>query len=235
MKAQPSLADLIRNKEITFYSYDRKLDTTISRYGKDNGNLIQHLLKTAGNKIVVKGSGLENHLASTQNLYSLTSFLVEMQSSGVKKFPDHAIYVHADVEKLTQHYPPLKEEKIVNLAGQVVGDSSGWVPEMPYFEKLWNFALCRAHTESGYEYPRDENSFRYRIAEHAEKYMVGTKKQLRRYKQYALGALHKTTSLAEEFKDNPDLLFKEPYKLHDLEFGSRSARIIAENINHFSK
>ncbi|MEK6940080.1 MAG: hypothetical protein AABX31_05105 [Nanoarchaeota archaeon] len=239
MNSKLSLKDLIRNKEINFYSYDRELDSTLSQYGKYNEKIISHLLKTAGNKIVMKGNGLEKHLTETENLYPLAQFVVYMQYSGSRRYPDLAIHVYADIEKLNQHYPKPKEEELVNGLGQVVGDASSWVPEMPYFEKLWNFALDSAIGGMvgypGYEHPRDDLSFRTQVAYFAENHMVGTKKQLQRYKQYALDALRNATSIAQEFKNDPNLLFKEPYKLHEVVSNSRSARIIAENIAHFSK
>ena len=239
MKSKSPLAELIKNKEIEFYSYGRKLDSNLSQYGEHNEKITSHLLTAAGHKIVVKGNGLEDYLTEVENLYPLVKFVVNMQDSGSGKYPDLAIHVEVDIEKLNQHYPQPKEEKLVNGFGQVVGDASSWVPEMPYFEKCWNFTLDSAVGGMvgypGYEHPRNDLSFRIRVAEFAKFYMIGTKEQIQRYKKYALEALQSTTALAEEFKNNPNLLFKDPFKLHGLEFCSRSARIIAENINHFSK
>ncbi|GEM_PF-1906563 len=239
MGTKLSLADLIRNKEIKFYSYGRELDSTLSQYGKYNEKIISHLLKTAGNKIVMKGDGLERHLTKMENLYPLAEFVVHMQHSGSRTFPDQAIHVKADINKLIQYYPKPDKEEICNLAGQVVGNASSWVPEMPYFEKVWNFAIDSVIGGivgyPGYEHPLDDGSFRVRVADFAEDYMIGTKKQLQRYKQYALQALRNTTDRAEQLKSNPDLIFIDPHKLQEVENNSRSARIIAENINHFSK
>src|SRR3989344_1257432 len=239
MKTKPTFADLIRNKEIQFYTYGRKLDIDISQYGKYNLKLMEHLVESAGNKIIMNGDGLESHLATAENLYPLAEFVVYLQYTGSKRYSDQAVHVHANINKLNEHYQKPEREELINLAGQVVGDASSWVPEMPYFEKLWNFALDSAVGGMvgypGYEHPRNDLSFRIRVAELAERYMIGTKQQIQRYKKYAFEALQNTTSIAEELKNNPGVLFKDPSRLRVTENNSRSARILAENIVHFHK
>ncbi|MDP3698527.1 MAG: hypothetical protein Q8R47_02985 [Nanoarchaeota archaeon] len=237
MEVKPSLAELIKHKEIEFYSYGRKLDSNLSQYGKYNEKVISHLLKTAGNKIVMKGNGLERHLNEMENLYPLAEFVVHMQDSGSRKYPDLAIHVDVDIEKLNQYYPKPKEEELVNGLGQVVGDASSWVPEMPYFEKVWNFALDQAVggmvCYPGYEHPRNDLSFRIRVAEFAEHYMIGTKQQIQRYKKYALDALQNLTGLADQLKADPELIFHDDdYKLQGIQLNAKQAIIIAENISY---
>lgn len=64
--------------------------------------------------------------------------------------------------------------------------------------------------------------------------MIGTPKQIKRYKKYALESLGNVTKIADELKNNPESIFDDYYKLHGLEMVSRHARIIANNVAHFS-
>lgn len=233
-----SLEKLIRNKEIEFYSYERKLDTNLKNFGRYNWNLVKRILRDSGNKIRIQGCALENYLTKGENLYTLASFLTQLWSAGFKRYSDMAFHVCVDIEKLDTHYQRPKEEKLVNLLGETVCDAASWVPEMPYFEKLWNFALDSAVGGMvgypGYEHPRSDEGFRILVADLAEHYMIGTPQQILRYKKYALESLGNVTRIADEFKNNPESIFEDPYKLHGLEIASSSARIIAGNVAHFS-
>ena len=235
-----SLEDLIRSKEIEFFSYGRKLDTDLKDFGTYNLNLVKHVLPKAGNKISLKGVALEQYLSKPENLYSFAEFLIQFWYHGVsvQKKQHLAVHVDVDMDKLSSHYQKPTEEKLVNFSGQVVGDAASWVPEMPYFEKLWNFALDQAVGGMvgypGYEHPRNDLSFRIRAAELAENYMIGTKQQIQRYRKYALESLNHVTGIADGLKNDPESIFDNYDQLQGLEMVSRHARIIAENIAHFS-
>ncbi len=232
-----NLEELIRNKEIEFFSYGRKLNADIEDFGKYNLDLVKHLLKNVGNKISLKGSGLENYLTKPQNLYIFADFLTKLHYQGAKKYSDIAFQVNADIEKFGQHYQQPKEEKIVNILGEVVCDATGWVSEMPYFEKLWNFSLdwsIGGMFGSGYNHPRSDAEFRALAARLAEIYLIGTPQQIQRYKKYALDALSRVMIISDELKNNPEAIFEESDKLYSLWTASRHARILARNVEHFS-
>lgn len=232
-----TLEDLIRSKEIEFFSYGRKLDTEID-FGQYNWDLVKYLLQNAGNKISLKGSGLENYLAKPQHLYTLTGFLTQLWYKGVKKFPDIALHINVDIDAFEKDYRQPQEERLVNGLGEFACDAAGWVPEMVYFEKMWNFALDYAVGSMvgypGYEHPRNDDSFRVRIADLAENYLIGTPQQIPRYKKYALDAVKSALSTTEELQKNPEGIFADYNILHSLEIIAHHARMIAANVAYFS-
>jgi len=234
MPADPSLEELIRNKEIEFCSYGRKLDTDLKRFGKSNKNLVEHLVYKSGNKMRIQGSGLQHYLTTERNLYLLAVFLAQLRERGVEKYSDMAFHVNADIEKLNRHYPTPAEIKIYNLGGEVVCDAASWVPEMPYFEKLWNFAIDYAVSADCHGHPGDEGSFRYIVSEFAENFLIGTPQQIPRYKRYALDVLPAVTKIADDLKNNPQGIFVDYTLLHSLETVAHHARLIAANVAHFS-
>lgn len=135
-----SLEELIRNNEIEFYSYGRKLDTKVDDFGEYNWDLIHHITEKAGNRIIITGPGVYQHLKDPENLYSFTDFLNQVWYSGTTKHYSEGISLHVDVDidALSFHYIQPVSEPIVNGLGQQVCDSKDWVPEMSCFEKMWN-------------------------------------------------------------------------------------------------
>ncbi len=238
MASTASLEDLIHNKEIEFYSSGRKFDTNLDNFGEHNWDLVKRIVKESGTYLVIKGNGLQEHLKTPQNLYSFTFFLIQSWFASYNKKQHFAIHVDVDIKKYNKHYKKPKKEELIDGTGQVVGNAASWVPEMPYFEKCWNFALDSAIGGMvgypGHEHPREDESFRYIISQHAENYMIGTPQQIKRYKKYALESLSNVTRIAGELKKNPESIFDGYDKLHGLEMVTRHARIIAENITHFS-
>ncbi len=238
MPSTPSLEELICDKKIEFYSYGRKLETDLEDFGEYNSDLVNHIVLHSGNKMTITGKGLQNYLKEKQNLCILADFLVQVWCRGTYKAHDMAIHVHVDIKKFARYYQRPSEEKLVNGLGQVVGDATGWVPEMPYFEKLWNLALDQAIGGMvgypGHEHPKTDEAFRYVIDQQAEWFMIGTPEQIKRYKKYALDILNNVADSAEELKKNPESIFDEYHKLRSLEMSARHARVIAENVIQFS-
>ncbi len=239
MAGTQSLEDFIRNKKIEFVSYQRKLDTDLPDFGEYNWNLVKHITKQSGKYLTMKGDALEEYGRDVKNLYYLADFVVQLWSDAHQKYSDFGIRVLVDIDKFNQHYKQPKEEKLVNGLGKVVCDAASWVSEIPYFEKVWNFALCNAIGGMvgypGYEHPKDDASFRNEIAEHAEHFMIGTPKQIERYKKYAYESLDATMTITEKLKKNPDSIFKDYYQLHGLAVAAHSAQQIAEMVTHFSE
>ena len=231
--------ELVHNNEIEFFSYTRKLKTDLKDFGEYNWELAESLTNNAGNKIVVSGNGLEEYLREAENLYYFADFLVQLRFKGANKYSDISIHVKVDIDKLDKHYQKPKEEKIVNYLGQIVGDASNWVPEMSYFEKSWNHALDTSTGGMvgypGYEHPSNDESFRYVIENFAENYMIGTPEQVKRYEKYALDSFNNLFELAKTIEQNSKNLSAKYSELGGLERLSKHAKIIAENIAHFSK
>ncbi len=235
----PTFEELVSNKEIEFYSRGRKLHSTVINFGTYNWELVKHIIGQAGNSIVMKGSGLEEHLYDAQNLYELANFAVQLYFTGSKKYRSGwGIHVDVDIDNFDAHYKQPSEEKITNGLGQVVCDAATWANDIPYFEKSWNFALCEAIGGAvgypGYEWPKDDKAFRRERAIHAEHFMIGTRDQIQRYRKYALKHLNNAIAISDEFKKDPDSIFQDPYRVMSLEITLKQARRIAENVLNFS-
>ncbi len=236
------LEDLIRSQDLEFYSYGKKLIAGLSNFGKYNWDLVKHLLSQSGDKMAVAGKGLEGYLTKAENLYRFVDFLAkfwcERESAG--NYPQNwGVHIDVDINQFNEHYQQPTEEKIFNGLGQVVCDASSWVPEIPYFEKLWNFALCSAIGGAvgypPYEYPRDDLSFRCEMARHAENFMIGSREQIKRYKKYAFDYLDTIINLVDELKANPEIIFNDSYcHLMGLQQIAQHAERIAENIAVFT-
>lgn len=238
--AQPqTLEELIRNKKIEFFSFKRKLDTNINDFGEYNWNLVKHLTKNSGKYMTIKGDCLEEYLKDANNLYYLAEFVVQLQYDIYQTYPDFGIHVNVDIDRFNKYYQQPKKEKLVNGLGKFVCDAANWVPEIPYFEKTWNFALCNAIGGMvgypGYEHPKNDPSFRAEMAYHAEHFMIGTPKQIERYKKYALDSLNAAITITEALKQKPESIFEDYYRLHGLACVANSAQNIAEMVVHFSE
>lgn len=235
------LEDLIRKKQITFYSYGKKIKTDLKDFGQYNWDLVTHIVEQSGDKILIAGGGLEKYLHHLPHMSVLVDFAMQLWSKRTEKYPrDKAIGVAVDIDALNPIYLAQRnpeEEKIFNGLGQMVSETSSWLPEMPYVEKVWNFALCNAMGglvgSPGYEYPREEASFLIEAVHLAQHFVIGTPKQVRRYEKYALDHLQAALSQAKRLEENPGLIFENPYDLLQLERVVGNARRIAENVVHF--
>ena len=242
MAKNSTLEKLIRRKEIQFHSYGRKLSTRLKDYGEYNWNLVRNIMDNSGNAITIKGNSLENYLKEPRNLYHLTNFMIQLWSVGEKNFgPSLGMNLHVDVDinNFSNSYKQQNKEKMVNGFHQQVGDAATWVREMPYFEKVWNFALCNAIGgligSPGYEFPLNDKQFRYHVSLHAENFMIGTREQIKRYDKYALEHLSNITTISDKLKADPSIIFNDKKRyLQGIENNTRSARRISDNIVHFS-
>lgn len=77
------------------------------------------------------------------------------------------------------------------MFGELLIDTTGWLPAMNQFERDWNFALCAAdacynHTD----WPQSEQEFDEQCALHATSIIIGTPAQLSRYQQYGVKYPH---------------------------------------------
>lgn len=235
-----SFEELVRSNKIKFKSYGKELDIEMDDYGEDNCRLARHLVLQSNKHMAITGEGLEEYLKEPKNLYELADFLIELSVSDNNQVYPRAMsfHVEVDIDKMPQYYAQPKENPVVS-GGNKIGDAAGWVPELPYFEKLWNMALCNsmceAFSNSGYEPPMDENAFRCDITEHTRNYVIGTKEQLQRYKKYALEKLDCMARHMDELRNDPESMFINSSLLYRIEMLAREAKEIADNINVFSK
>ncbi|MBI2666846.1 hypothetical protein HYX13_04495 [Candidatus Woesearchaeota archaeon] len=241
-KQKPSFEELIRSKEITFHSYGRKLKTKMKSFGEYNWDLIRKLIEQSGNKMILSGSALECYLQKPQNMGIITDFAMQIFGKGSERYGDFSVCVSVDIDALNPYYLAKrnsKEEKIVNLLGQTLADTSWWVKEIPYVEKVWNFSLCNALGgmvgSPGYEYPHTEKRFRAEMAWFAQRFMIGTPEQIKRYETYALNYLKQVFEKISVFEENPHLLFENTFEMNLLEIAAHDAGLVAENVVHFSK
>ena len=237
------LEDRIRDGGIEFYSFGRKLSVDIDDFGEYNQDLIKHLAVKAGCYITVCGDGLEGYLGEPKNLFRMARFVVHLWYILNRRYSSSAaIHVDADIEAFDARYTQPKENNLINGLGHVVGNAAGWVPEIPYFEKCWNFALCDAVGGMvgypGYEHPRNDESFRLEMATHAEEFMIGTPKQIARYKPFVVNHINTAITIVDGLKSDLEGMFDDDdqqYQLRRLSDAARSAEKIAANILHFSE
>ena len=234
-----SLENYIRDKEVEFYFFNKKIDTNIKDFGEYNWNLVEHIIKKGGKWIAIKGFGLDEYLKEPKNLYTLADFAGQLwYKSHSMPIGEVSVHINVDIDSFSKHYVQPKKEPLINGLGQTVCDASTWAPDMSYFEKTWNFALCNAVGGMvgypGYEHPKDDASFRYEAADHALKFMIGTKKQLERYKKYALQYLQNVISVTDKLSKDPDSIYENAWPLHGIESNANCTRKIAENISYFT-
>ena len=235
-----SLEDLIRQKRIEFSSFGRDIPITMDDFGEYNRDLIKHIAEKAGKFITISGPGLEEYLKEPANLYRMadfTNFIWYHATTGSYQ-EGASVHIDVDIDKFADTYVPPKDQTMVNGLGQKVCDTASWVPEMPFFEKVWNFALCQAVGGMvgypGYEHPTTDEGFRIEAANHARNYMIGTKEQLKRYKKYAYESLDWLFKRTDELREDPDKMFEDPYILYGIANLAKDAREIAENVSHFT-
>ncbi|PIO05350.1 hypothetical protein COT47_05200, partial [Candidatus Woesearchaeota archaeon CG08_land_8_20_14_0_20_43_7] len=192
----------------------------------------------AGKYLTITGQALEGYLVDTRNIFRLAEFLTGLWwTAGCGRF-DGGISIHVDIDIEKIDYKKPESEALYNGLGQKVGDSSTWVPEMVPFEKMWNFAIDTAVGGMvgypGYEHPRSDEGFRHCVAQHAQNYMIGTKKQLGRYKKYADQYFDAVLRSVDKIKADKEAMFKDPYILHAIQYAAADAKKISENIQYFT-
>ncbi len=237
-----TLEELIRKRGLTFYSHGRRLKTGSKDFGRYNHDLVDRLLDQSGNKMVFQGPKLEQYLRKPRNMAYLADFAMQLFFKGSEQYADFAILVNVDIQDLNPYYLRRrvpKEEKITNLLGHTLADTSGWLADAPYVEKVWNFAICNAFAMAvgspGFEYPHTEELFLDQVAWQAKYFLIGTPEQLRRYERYAFSYLKKGLEITRELNRNHGLLFEDPFRVSVSELALHDARLIAENLLHFSQ
>lgn len=234
-----SLEDLVRQDRIQFYSCGRKLDTQIDDFGEFDQDLAMHLAGHSGKYMTITGDGLQDYLKEPANLCHLAGFLVQMWFGEKDYHFDGGMSFHVDVNihSFYDHYIQPGEEPLINGLGREICDCHDWVPEIPYLEKMWTFALCGAIGGMvgypGYEHPRSDSGFRHEMRHHAQSFMIGTKDQLARYREHAR---HYSDAAIRDLlvlvKDS-EMMFDDTWSLMTISQNLDSARRIAENIGHF--
>ncbi len=175
------IAQLIRSEDIEFFNKNIKLDTKINDFGDYYEKLADHIAKQSKRYLTIKGKGLEEFLYKRYNLYELAGLLVFILDKSISKNLEDEVKVHveADIEKINKNYEKEKSDEITE-------DIRKYFPKMPEFEKQWNAALIYEFAGwvgfPGYEWPEGKKGYEYEIAEHAISFVIGTKDQLKRYK-----------------------------------------------------
>ncbi len=185
-----SIENIIKTGGLEFYSNNKKLDANLKEFGEYNWDLARHLAKQTSEYLVVNGSGLEEFLGKQQNVQDLTEFIVQLLGEKYKNNVHLKTHVNADIESIQNKYYKNEKEIILrNYLGKSTCDVMKWTPELSWFENLWNVCLCSSIGGfvgyPGYEWPRSRNEFKYEILAHTRYCVIGTKKQLLRYNNYA--------------------------------------------------
>ena len=195
------LYELIQNNEIEFFNKNKKIDANVLDVGQYGWNLVIHISTQSNNYLAVKGNDLESFLTEKDNISSLTNFLVQIWSQK----PDRKFHVDADIERINSCYPQERELSLYNGLGQKTANLENWLKGKTVFERDWNLLLCEAIGRClgypGYELPRTEKEFEIVCIGHAEEFMIGTKKQLDRYKNYAQIAPASQQKIEENIKN----------------------------------
>ena len=177
-----NIAQLVRSEDIKFFNKNIKLDTNIIDFGKYYEKLAGHIAKQSERYLTINGNGLEEFLYKKNNLYELAGLLVFIWDKSISKNIKDEIKVHveADIEKINKNYEKEKSND------KTTKDIRRYFPKMPEFEKQWNAALIYEFGSwggsPGYEWPEDKGDYEYEIAERAISFVIGTKDQLKRYK-----------------------------------------------------
>ncbi len=175
------IAQLVRNEEIGFFNKDKRLDTNLDDFGKNYKKLADYIAKQSERYLTIKGNGLEEFLYKKYNLDELAGLLILILDKSISKKIEDEIKVHveADIEKINKNYKKEKSDKISE-------DIRKYFPKMPEFERQWNAALIHEFAGwvgfPGYEWPESKRDYEDEIAKHATSFMIGTKDQLKRYK-----------------------------------------------------
>ncbi len=176
------IAQLVRSEDIEFFNKNSKLDTNISDFGDYYEKLADHIAKQSERYLTIKGKGLEEFLYKKNNLYELAGLLVFILDKSISKNLEDEVKVHveADIEKINKNYEKEKSDD------KTTKDIKKYFPKMPEFERQWNSALIYEFAgwvgSPGYEWPEDKKDYEYEIAERATSFVIGTKDQLKRYK-----------------------------------------------------
>jgi len=175
------IAQLVRSEDIEFFNKNIKLDTNISDFGEYYKKLADHIAKQSGRYLTIKGKGLEEFLYKKHNLHELAGFLILILDKSISKNIEDEVKVHieADIEEINRNYEKEKSDEISE-------DIRKYFPKMPEFERHWNAALIYSFAGwvgfPGYEWPESKGDYEYEIANRATSFMIGTKDQLKRYK-----------------------------------------------------
>ena len=201
------IAQLIRSEDIEFFNKNIKLDTKINDFGDYYEKLADHIAKQSKRYLTIKGRGLEEFLYKKNNLYELAGFLVFILDKSISKNIEDEIKVHveADIEKINKNYEKEKRTddgiadlsidgnpKLITVINSVIDDTAKeirkYFPKMPEFERQWNAALIYEFAgwvgSPGYEWPEDKKGYEHEIVNRAISTVIGTKDQLKRYKDY---------------------------------------------------
>jgi len=177
------IAQLVRSEDIEFFNKNSKLDIDISDFGNYYEKLADYIAKQSKRYLTIKGKGLEEFLYKRSNLYELAGFLISILSKSISKNIEDEVKVHveADIEKINNNY---EKEK----SGKITEDIRKYFPEMPEFERQWNAALIHEFAGwvgfPGYEWPEGKKGYEHEIVNRAISFVIGTKDQLKRYKDY---------------------------------------------------
>ncbi len=178
------IAQLVRSEDIEFFNKNIKLDTNISDFGKNYKKLADYIAKQSERYLTIKGNGLEEFLYKKHNLHELAGFLIFILDKSISKNIEDEIKVHveADIEEINKNYEKEKSDD------KTTKDIKKYFPKMPEFERQWNAALIHEFAFwvgfPGYEWPESKRDYEYEIANRATSFVIGTKDQLKRYKNY---------------------------------------------------
>lgn len=201
MIVMESLPELIKNKKIEFYYFSHKVDNLPHDFGKFEWDLIKKVTDCPANYLTIKGKKLEDFLIEPQNIGDLTGFMVQLWY--VKH--DLKIHVEADIEKITKKYTGKRVQHLYNGLGEKTKETTNWLKDKTIFERDWNLSLCSAIGGMvgypGYEWPQNAREFKFVCAEHAERFMIGTKRQLARYLDYGLLAPASFNKIEDNIKN----------------------------------
>jgi len=179
-----NITQLVRREDIEFFNKNVKLDTKINDFGDYYEKLADYIAKQSKRYLTIKGKGLEKFLYKRSNLYELAGLLVFILDKSISKNLEDEVKVHveADIEKINKNYEKEKSDD------KTTKDIRKYFPKMPEFERQWNAALIYEFAgwvgSPGYEWPENKRDYEYEIAERAISFVIGTKDQLKRYKDY---------------------------------------------------
>jgi hypothetical protein len=196
-KRAACLENLIREGGIEFFNGERKIELPLDDFGSDDAHLLRSITDHSSTYLTIKGKRLGRFLSKQRNLNDFLEFLLGMwfftycgiETEETRK--ELKIHVSADIERLSKHYRPYPQPLAADSVNYFTSKrkrAALWLPGMPEFEKEWNLTLDTCFgglVGTGHEGIFTEGEFERRIAYYMQYFLVGTKRQLSRYEQYA--------------------------------------------------
>lgn len=174
--------DAIQDGTIKFSNLH--LDTRMSSLEKNEADLARFISKQSSTIYVHGGERFIDYLSKPDQMLQLTDFLTELHYLN----SDGLYYVNANIELIDKKccFNDIIKSSLYSSWANNINE---WFPEMLDSQKAWHLSLTKSVAGlvgfPGFEWAQSRGDFLVRmLIPYANTFIIGTKKQLNRYKQY---------------------------------------------------